>query len=256
MRTWSRYAYTALISAVLAFALGVIYLNKDGAVPIAGKYTIIPRAVPVTARKQARKPDPFRALRGLALADETSRLKNEESLVLRRLNGERIEDLIDLSKPPRAVKAVSQKPKEGSERTSGGIREIVLTKDFQDNDIPASALEHKTQPSPLADSGKKISLAKLNSVPDESNLDTSAGDDSAFISVDRAALWSGPGKDHSLIGSAGRYSRLSVEMRSGEWYRVKMPSGLRAWVESSDLRFAGTVGSLSSGVHGITAATN
>lgn len=257
MRTWSRYAYTALTSAVLAFALGVIYLKKDEAAVVSRNDTMIPRALPQASGKPIRNSDPFRALRGLALADETVRLKAEESLVLRRLNGEKIEDLIDLTKPSAGAKRLAESGGgRASAKTAGGIREVILRSDFQDNDLPASSLEHIGETAPAAASRRDIPTRKLASVPDASNSENAGGEDSAFVSVERAGLWSGPGRGNSLIASARKYSRVSVELRSGDWYRVQMPSGLRAWIESADIRFAGNLDSPHGGTGSFSAAAD
>ncbi len=52
------------------------------------------------------------------------------------------------------------------------------------------------------------------------------------VAVDKAELRLGPGKNHSALMAVGRGSRLAVEARQGEWYRVFAPNGQRAWVLS------------------------
>jgi len=59
----------------------------------------------------------------------------------------------------------------------------------------------------------------------------------ATVVVDKADLRLGPGKNHSALMPVRRGSRLMVEVRHGEWYRVYAPNGQRAWIHSSLVRF-------------------
>jgi hypothetical protein len=59
----------------------------------------------------------------------------------------------------------------------------------------------------------------------------------ATVSVAKADLRVGPGKEHSPLMEVGRGARLAVEARKGEWYRVFAPNGQRAWVHSSLVTF-------------------
>jgi len=59
----------------------------------------------------------------------------------------------------------------------------------------------------------------------------------ATVSVDKADLRLGPGKNHSALMAVPRGSRLVVETRQGEWYRVFAPSGERAWINSGMVLF-------------------
>ncbi len=76
----------------------------------------------------------------------------------------------------------------------------------------------------------------------------------ATIYVDKADLRLGPGRNHSALMSLRRGSRLAVEARQGDWYRVFAPNGQRAWIHSSLVRFgdgaAGTNDSSSVKVRG------
>jgi hypothetical protein len=69
----------------------------------------------------------------------------------------------------------------------------------------------------------------------------------ATIAVDKADLRLGPGKNHSALMSLRRGSRLAVEARQGEWYRVFAPNGQRAWIHSSLVRFGDGAASLNDG---------
>jgi hypothetical protein len=69
----------------------------------------------------------------------------------------------------------------------------------------------------------------------------------ATISVDKADLRLGPGRNHSPLMTLGRGSRLMVEARQGEWYRVFAPNGERAWVAASLVTFGDGASSLNDG---------
>jgi uncharacterized protein YgiM (DUF1202 family) len=69
----------------------------------------------------------------------------------------------------------------------------------------------------------------------------------ATIAVDKADLRLGPGRNHSALMSLRRGSRLAVEARQGEWYRVFAPNGQRAWIHSSLVRFGDGAASLNDG---------
>lgn len=71
--------------------------------------------------------------------------------------------------------------------------------------------------------------------------------DVATIAVDKADLRLGPGKNNSALMTLPRGSRLAVEARSGEWYRVFAPNGQRAWIHSSLVRFGQGSSSLNDG---------
>lgn len=59
----------------------------------------------------------------------------------------------------------------------------------------------------------------------------------ATVVVEKADLRLGPGRNNSALMSVSKGSRLLVEARQGEWYRVFAPSGERAWVNSSAVIF-------------------
>lgn len=69
----------------------------------------------------------------------------------------------------------------------------------------------------------------------------------ATVAVDKAELRLGPGKNHSALMTIPRGSRLAVEVRQGEWYRVFAPSGERAWIQSGLVRFGDGAASLNDG---------
>jgi FtsZ-binding cell division protein ZapB len=59
----------------------------------------------------------------------------------------------------------------------------------------------------------------------------------ATVAVDKADLRLGPGKNHSALMAVPRGSRLVIETRQGEWYRVFAPSGERAWIQAGMVLF-------------------
>lgn len=69
----------------------------------------------------------------------------------------------------------------------------------------------------------------------------------ATVSVDKADLRLGPGKNHSALMTLRRGSRLAIEARQGEWYRVFAPNGQRAWIHSSLVQFGPGAASLNDG---------
>ena len=69
----------------------------------------------------------------------------------------------------------------------------------------------------------------------------------ATVTVDKADLRVGPGKENSALMSLRRGSRLAVEERQGEWYRVFAPNGQRAWVHSSLVSFGDGASSMNDG---------
>ena len=59
----------------------------------------------------------------------------------------------------------------------------------------------------------------------------------ATINVNKANLRTGPGKNNSPLMTVSKGTRLAVETRKGEWYRVIAPTGARAWVSSEVVHF-------------------
>jgi hypothetical protein len=100
-----------------------------------------------------------------------------------------------------------------------------------------------TQASSPATSRRSVSEPRqpspntLNSSHGE--LAPSAGNEMqiATVSAEKADLRLGPGRNNSPLMTVARGSRLAVEARQGEWYRVFAPNGQRAWVHSSVVVF-------------------
>lgn len=66
-----------------------------------------------------------------------------------------------------------------------------------------------------------------------------ASDDTpvATVVAEKANLRTGPGADNSPLMSVTRGTRLVVETKQGDWYRVVSPTGTRAWVSSDVVAF-------------------
>jgi hypothetical protein len=54
----------------------------------------------------------------------------------------------------------------------------------------------------------------------------------ATVVADKVNLRTGPGRDNSPLMSVSKGTRLAVETRVGDWFRVIAPNGTRAWIES------------------------
>ena len=59
----------------------------------------------------------------------------------------------------------------------------------------------------------------------------------AIVKVDKAALRAGPGPENSQLMAVSKGTRLTVETRSGSWYRVNTPTGTRAWISADVVGF-------------------
>ncbi len=61
----------------------------------------------------------------------------------------------------------------------------------------------------------------------------------ATVTAEKAQLRTGPGMNNSPLMTVAKGTRLAIETRSGEWYRVIAPSGARAWVSADVIDFGG-----------------
>ena len=59
----------------------------------------------------------------------------------------------------------------------------------------------------------------------------------ATVIVDKANLRAGPGTNNSPIMTIGKGTRLAIETRQGDWYRVVAPTGERAWISRDTIAF-------------------
>ena len=56
------------------------------------------------------------------------------------------------------------------------------------------------------------------------------------VTEDKANLRSGPGTENSPVMQVQRGTRLTIEAREGDWYRVMSPTGTRAYIKSDVVR--------------------
>jgi hypothetical protein len=59
----------------------------------------------------------------------------------------------------------------------------------------------------------------------------------ATVKSTKANLRTGPGKNNSPLMAVSKGTRLAVELRQGDWYRVISPTGMRAWVSADVVSF-------------------
>jgi hypothetical protein len=59
----------------------------------------------------------------------------------------------------------------------------------------------------------------------------------ATVVIDRAPIRVAPGRQESALYVMPRNTEVTLEHRSGEWYRVVTASGVRGWIFGSALRF-------------------
>jgi|GEM_PF-2097175 len=110
-----------------------------------------------------------------------------------------------------------------------------------------------SRPSDIRPNEAKVKAAQVKTVTSAPESSLATGQDLnsdvqvATISVDKADLRLGPGRNHSALMSLRRGSRLAIEARQGEWYRVFAPNGQRAWIHSSLVRFGDGAASLNDG---------
>lgn len=76
---------------------------------------------------------------------------------------------------------------------------------------------------------KNISYKQAEKTPEDMPIIT--------VSVEKANLRTGPGTQHSPIMEVSKESRLVMEKRLGDWYRVIAPNGTRAWISANVVKF-------------------
>ena len=91
------------------------------------------------------------------------------------------------------------------------------------------------------DAARKESVAKAlktraSRIPTKQTGDLSY----ATVIVDKANLRTGPGLNNSPLMTVAKGTRLFVETREGNWYRVITPTNTRAWVSSEVVSFGTT----------------
>lgn len=90
--------------------------------------------------------------------------------------------------------------------------------------------------------GQMQQQAQPNIAPVVQRVQPRPSDDTPVATVvsEKANLRTGPGADNSPLMSVTRGTRLVVETKQGDWYRVISPTGTRAWVSSDVVAFGPT----------------
>ena len=201
--------------------------------PAAREPKVAPKkaAAVVSAPKPVKKEVPLEQpkasdadVRSAALSRENEALRKELSSVreeVTKLEGELRDTRNQLSVAETEVNRLSTVV-DAKTRASLGRYNVPLPAAPQPTvDVP--------RPVPVAPLAKKVSDVKPPSAEAELQI--------ATITADKADLRLGPGKNNSPLMTLRRGSRLAVEERQGEWYRVFAPNGQRAWIHSSLVSF-------------------
>lgn len=133
---------------------------------------------------------------------------------------------------------------------------VKLTQDLEDakNRLMISETEVERLSALLEEKGRAIhgykspSVVRANPsdglrVRPEGEIQAKADTDMPIATVitEKAQLRTGPGMNNSPLMTVAQGTRLAIETRTGEWYRVIAPSGARAWVSAHVVDF-GDVG--------------
>jgi hypothetical protein len=89
----------------------------------------------------------------------------------------------------------------------------------------------------VAQGGNRHMLKPVKVVERYGDKDITEDMNIATVVVAKANLRTGPGLNNSPLMTVSKGTRLAVETRRGEWYRVIAPSGTRAWVSGDVVRF-------------------
>ena len=92
----------------------------------------------------------------------------------------------------------------------------------------------------LSKSSGTGSQSIARSAPQRRNVeDENLPDDTqvATVIADKVHLRAGPSKENSPLMAVTKGTRLTVEMRNGDWYRVVAPTGRRAWISADVIAF-------------------
>ena len=90
---------------------------------------------------------------------------------------------------------------------------------------------------------QKRELAKNERVAEVRNISVGQAEKAesdmpiATVNAVKANLRTGPGAEHAPLMEVAKGSRLVVETRIGNWYRVIAPNGSRAWISSDVVLF-------------------
>ena len=106
------------------------------------------------------------------------------------------------------------------------LSSIIETQNRPGRDQAAGNGSSNTRPSYQSNAGSKSTREKTT---DDMQV--------ATVTADKVHLRTGPGKDNSPLMAVTKGTRLAVETRKGDWYRVVAPSGVRAWVSADVVAF-------------------
>ncbi len=110
------------------------------------------------------------------------------------------------------------------QRSTGAANARQMEKTFSSREATPKRVSQTTRKRPATDpffNEKKVS------------------DDMPIVTVvtNKANLRTGPGLNNSPLMTVSKGTRLAVETRQGEWYRVIAPTGARAWVSGTVVQF-------------------
>jgi hypothetical protein len=164
----------------------------------------------------------------LAIAESQVKILSRElDLSQRSLSSaeERIDELSSLVKSSQPSRVAGAPTDRGSLNT-----QAIPAEDSDDYAVEGPSRKGITQ--------KTTGPAVVPHAIDYNQYDHSLRDSSiATIVTDKAPLRVGPGKQESAMYTLPRLSAVTIEYRSGEWYRIITNGGLRGWVYGSSLRF-------------------
>lgn len=84
---------------------------------------------------------------------------------------------------------------------------------------------------------KRAAISNQQEKRDQIDIQSKVDSDMQIATViaEKAQLRTGPGMNNSPLMTVAKGTRLAIETKSGEWYRVVAPTGARAWVSSDVL---------------------
>lgn len=108
----------------------------------------------------------------------------------------------------------------------------LLNKDYKSS-LVSYGIEKKETPKSTTKVVKARKTRKIRKLPTSSRSEMQI----ATVRVEKANLRTGPGKKNSPIMSVSKGTRLAIETRLDDWYRVITPTGTRAWILSDLVAF-------------------
>ncbi len=162
----------------------------------------------------------------LAIAESQVKILSRELDISRRslTSAERrIEELSLLVKRPEHTNGTITNVEDSIDAVRGSLRP-----DLEHDEFVVDAPTRKQHIAPLLDDAAEPTIE----MPANSR-----SSEVATVAVDRAPLRVAPGRQESALYVMPRNTEVTLELRSGEWYRVVTPSGVRGWISGAALRF-------------------